>query len=48
MVFGVRVVTVVRLNTALVNLDDGQPVKVEVQQRLWPRCGRATPAAPTV
>ena len=46
-VFGVRAAAVVKLKIVLVDPDFGQSAKLEVQQRLWPRCGRATPAAPT-
>jgi hypothetical protein len=46
-VFGFRVAAVVQLKIVLVKSDFAQSAKLEVQQRLWPRCGRATPAAPT-
>jgi hypothetical protein len=45
-VFGVRVATVVQLKIVIVEPDFAQSAKLEVQQRLWPRFGRATPAAP--
>jgi hypothetical protein len=47
-VFGVRVTAVVKLCTAPLNLDDKKSVKAEVQQRLWPKYGFATPPATTM
>jgi hypothetical protein len=47
MAFEVRAAAFAQLNIALAKLDDEQAVQLEVQQRLWPRCGRTTPAAPT-
>lgn len=46
MAFEVRAAAFAQLNIALAKLDDEQAVQLEVQQRLWPRCGRTTPAAP--
>jgi hypothetical protein len=46
-VFEVRVAAVVQLKIVLVKSDFAQLAKLEGQQRLWPRCGRVTPAAPT-
>jgi hypothetical protein len=46
-VFGVRVAAIVQIKIVLVELDFAQSAKLEVQKSLWPRCGRATPAAPT-
>jgi hypothetical protein len=46
MAFEVRAAAFVQLDIALANLDDEQAVQLEVQQRLWTRCGRTTPAAP--
>ena len=46
-VSGVHVAAVVHLEVVLVEPDVAQSAKLEVQQRLWPRCVCATPAAPT-
>jgi hypothetical protein len=44
-VFGVPAAAVVQHKAVLVEPDIAQLAKLEVQQRLWPRCGRAKPAA---
>ena len=46
-VFGIRAAAVVQLKIVLVKSDLAQSAKLELQQRLWPRFGRATPPAPT-
>jgi hypothetical protein len=47
MAFEVRAAAFDQLNIALAIQDAEHAVLLEVQQWIWPWCGRTTPAAPT-